>query len=82
MIDGMLSVGKLLDEMKKNGSKDLTFDQRKEVIGTMVKWARAMGLFVKAASEKKGKPIDLSSLGIDYTNYYSTLPLKGPNGEL
>ncbi|CAA7035143.1 unnamed protein product [Microthlaspi erraticum] len=80
MIDGMLSMGKLLAEVKQNGSKDLTFDQRKEVIGTMVKWARAMGLFVKVASEKKGKSIDLSSFGIDYTHYYSTLPLKGPNG--
>ncbi|CAH2052937.1 unnamed protein product [Thlaspi arvense] len=78
MIDGMLSIGKLLAEMNKNDSKEITFDQRKEIIGTMVKWARAIGLFVKTASEKNGKSIDLSSFGIDY----AASPFKGPTGEL
>lgn len=68
MVDGVLSMGKVLVEMKKHGAKEITFEQRKELFGSMVKWARAVGLFVKMASEKKGKSIDLSPFGIDYDN--------------
>lgn len=68
MVDGLLSMGKVLVEMKKHGSKEITFEQRKELFGSMVKWARSIGLFAKMASEKKGKSIDLSPFGIDYDN--------------
>ncbi|KAG7535103.1 hypothetical protein ISN45_Aa08g025760 [Arabidopsis thaliana x Arabidopsis arenosa] len=68
MLDGMLSMGKVLVEMKKSGSKEITFEQRRDLISSMVKWARAIGLFVKTASGNKGKPIDLAPFGIDYEN--------------
>ncbi|CAD5335560.1 unnamed protein product [Arabidopsis thaliana] len=68
MLDGMLSMGKVLVDIKKSGSKEITFEQRRDLISSMVKWARAIGLFVKAASERKGKSIDLAPFGIDYEN--------------
>lgn len=67
-MDGLLSMGKSLIETKKSGSKEITFEQRKELIGSMVKWTRGIGLFVKTASENEGQSIDLSSFGIDYDN--------------
>lgn len=77
----MLSMGKVLVEMKKNDSEEITLEQRKEVIGTMVQWARAIGLFVKTASEKKGQSIDLSSFGVDYSTHAAS-PFEGASGEL
>ncbi|KAG2241868.1 hypothetical protein Bca52824_096288 [Brassica carinata] len=70
MIDGMLSMGKVVLEMKKTGSEEITFEQRKELIGGMVKWARAIG-----------KSIDLASFGVDYSPHVAS-PFKGANGEL
>ncbi|KAJ0234687.1 hypothetical protein HA466_0271590 [Hirschfeldia incana] len=81
MVDGMLSMGKLLLEMKKSASEEITFEQRKELIGGMVKWARAIGLLVKTASEKKGKSVDLASFGVDYSPNVAS-PFKGASGEL
>ncbi|CDY52821.1 BnaCnng23550D [Brassica napus] len=81
MVDGMLSMGILVTEMKKNVSQEITFEQRKELIGAMVKWARAIGLLVKTASEKKGQSIDLASFGVDYSPHVAS-PIKGANGEL
>lgn len=72
MVDGLLSMGKGLIEMKKSGSQEITFEQRKELIGSMVKWTRGIGLFVKTAS---GQSIDLSSFGIDYDNTVES-PIK------
>ncbi|CAN8277404.1 unnamed protein product [Cochlearia groenlandica] len=80
MVDGMLSMGKLVVEMKKYNSNEISFEQRKELVSTMVKWARAIGLFAKTASENKGKPFDLSVFGIDYTHVAS--PFDKPSGEL
>ncbi|KAL0693628.1 hypothetical protein Bca4012_060808 [Brassica carinata] len=81
MLDGMLSMGKVVLEMKKTGSEEITFEQRKELIGAMVKWARAIGLLVKTASERKGQSIDLASFGVDYSPHVAS-PLKGASGEL
>ncbi|KAG5414779.1 hypothetical protein IGI04_002346 [Brassica rapa subsp. trilocularis] len=81
MVDGMLSMGILVTEMKKNVSQEITFEQRKELIGAMVKWARAIGLLVKTASEKKGQSFDLASFGVDYSPHVAS-PIKGANGEL
>ncbi|CAF2129586.1 unnamed protein product [Brassica napus] len=47
LVDGLLSMGKSLVEMKKSGSKEITFEQRKETIQSMVKWTRGIGLFSK-----------------------------------
>ncbi|CAH2052936.1 unnamed protein product [Thlaspi arvense] len=66
MVDGLLSLGKVLVEMKKSGSNEITFEQRREMIQSMVKWTRGTGIFVKMASENEGRSIDLSSFGIDY----------------
>lgn len=81
MVDSMLSMGKIVIEMKKSASEEITFEQRKELIGGMVKWARGIGLLVKTASEKKGKSIDLASFGVDYSPHVSS-PFKGASGEL
>lgn len=75
-MDGLLSMGKHLVEMKKSSSKEITFDQRKELIGSMVKWTRAIGLFVKTASENRGHSIDLSTFGIDYDTNVSSPPKR------
>ncbi|XP_010443993.1 PREDICTED: uncharacterized protein LOC104762287 [Camelina sativa] len=75
LVDGLLSMGKGLMEMKKSGSQELNFEQRKELIVSMVEWTRGIGLFVKAASESKGQSIDLSSFGIDYDNSVES-PIK------
>uniref|UniRef100_A0A0D3DDP9 Uncharacterized protein n=1 Tax=Brassica oleracea var. oleracea TaxID=109376 RepID=A0A0D3DDP9_BRAOL len=72
-------MGILVSEMKKNVSEEITFEQRKELIGGMVKWARAIGLLVKTASEKKGKSIDLVSFGVDYSPHVPS-PFKGASG--
>lgn len=74
-MDGLLSMGKSLVEMKKSGSKEINFEQRKEVIQSMVNWTRGIGLFIKKESENKGKSIDLSSFGIDYDTHVSS-PFK------
>lgn len=65
-------MGKSLVEMKKSGSKEITFDQRKELIQSMFKWTRGIGQFMKTASETKGQSIDLSSFGIDYDTKVSS----------
>lgn len=65
-MDGLLSLGKGLIDMNKSGSKEINFEQRKELIQSLVKWTRGIGVFVKMASESEGHSIDLSSFGIDY----------------
>ncbi|XP_019100119.1 PREDICTED: mucin-21-like [Camelina sativa] len=60
----MLAMGKTLVEQKKN-TKIMTLTQKKELIGSMVKWTNMLATFVKSASEKKGKSIDIGSYGLD-----------------
>ncbi|CAF2152380.1 unnamed protein product [Brassica rapa] len=72
LVDGLLSMGKSLVEMKKSGSKEITFEQRKEFIQSMVNWTRGIGLFIKKVSENKGKSIDFSLFGIDYDTNVSS----------
>ncbi|XP_010425663.1 PREDICTED: uncharacterized protein LOC104710719 [Camelina sativa] len=60
----MLAMGKTLVEQKKN-TKIMTLKQKKELIVSMVKWTNMLATFVKSASEKKGKSIDIGSYGLD-----------------
>ncbi|EOA25696.1 hypothetical protein CARUB_v10019049mg [Capsella rubella] len=60
----MLSMGKTLVEQKKN-TKIMTLKQKKELIISMVKWTKMLATFVKSASEKKGKTINIASYGLD-----------------
>ncbi|VVB18009.1 unnamed protein product [Arabis nemorensis] len=68
LMDALSSMGHFFVVMKKNGSKEITFEERRELTWTMVRWARAVSLFVKTASEKKGVSIDISS----FENYYNS----------
>lgn len=86
-MDGLLSMGEVLVEMKKSGLKEITFEQRRDLTWSMVKWARAISQFVKTASEKKGVTMDLSSFESYYNSHVLNVPAKGgatgsgnPNG--
>ncbi|CAH2043517.1 unnamed protein product [Thlaspi arvense] len=68
LVDGLLSMGQVLVEMKKSGSNAITFEQKRELTWAMVKWARAVSQFVKTASEKRGVTMDLSS----FESYYNS----------
>lgn len=60
----MISMGKTLVEQKKNAAM-MTLAQKKSLVIAMVKWTRMIATFVKTASEKKGKTIDITSYGLD-----------------
>lgn len=60
----MISMGKTLVEQKKNAAV-MTIAQKKRLIVAMVKWTRMIATFVKTASEKKGKTINIASYGLD-----------------
>ncbi|XP_024007602.1 uncharacterized protein LOC18012810 [Eutrema salsugineum] len=75
LVDGLLSMGEVLVEMENSGLKEITFEQKRELTWSMVKWARAISQFVKTASEKKGVSMDLSSFE-DYYNSHVLVPAK------
>ncbi|KFK28140.1 hypothetical protein AALP_AA8G477600 [Arabis alpina] len=68
LMDGLSSMGDILVEMKKSSLKEITFEERRELTWSMVKWAHGINLFVKTASKKKGVTIDISS----FENYYNS----------
>lgn len=68
-MDGLSSMENVLVEMKKSGSKEIMFEQRRELTWSMVNWARAVSQFVKTASKKKRVSfVDISS----FENYYDS----------
>ncbi|KAL1217756.1 hypothetical protein V5N11_013348 [Cardamine amara subsp. amara] len=60
----ILSMGKTLLAQKKKAIV-MTVTQKKELVLAMVKWTRMLATFVKSASEKKGKTINIASYGLD-----------------
>ncbi|KFK33756.1 hypothetical protein AALP_AA5G056200 [Arabis alpina] len=61
----MMSMGKILIEQKRSGSRFMSFRQRRQLIVAMVQWTRVVATFVATASEQMGKSIDVSSYGLD-----------------
>ncbi|KAG2301093.1 hypothetical protein Bca52824_029744 [Brassica carinata] len=60
LVDGLVTMGDALVEMKKSGPGAITFEQSKALTSAMLKWGRAVGEFVKAASAKEGVTMDIS----------------------
>ncbi|KAL1203233.1 hypothetical protein V5N11_001236 [Cardamine amara subsp. amara] len=60
----ILSMGKTMLAQKKKAVV-MTLKQKKELVLAMVKWTRMLATFLKSASEKKGKTINIASYGLD-----------------
>ncbi|KAJ4869417.1 hypothetical protein Rs2_27405 [Raphanus sativus] len=60
LVDGLVTMGDSLVEMRKSGPGAVTVEQSKQLTSSMLKWGRAVGEFVKAASAKKGVTMDIS----------------------
>ncbi|KAL0795486.1 hypothetical protein Bca101_066863 [Brassica carinata] len=71
LVDGLLSMRKVLVEMKQSNMNPITFEKRKELTWSIVKWARAVNIVVKTACEKQGIYLDLSS----FDKYYDSVVL-------
>ena len=73
-------MGDALVEIKKSGPGAITFEQSKELTSAMVKWGRAVGEFVKAASAKKGVTMDISFENYASSNASPTKAAAAGNG--
>ena len=77
LVDGLVTMGDILVMMRKSGPGVITVEQSKELRSAMVKWGRAVGEFVKAASAKKGVTMDIS-----FDNYASSNAAAGNGGNV
>ncbi|KAJ0238291.1 hypothetical protein HA466_0243810 [Hirschfeldia incana] len=74
LVDGLVTMGDALVEMRKSSPGAITAEQSKQLTSAMLKWGRAVGEFVKAASAKKGVTMDIS-----FENY-NVSPTKAAAG--
>ncbi|KAH0940282.1 hypothetical protein HID58_007743 [Brassica napus] len=82
LVDGLVTMGDALVEIKKSGPGAITFEQSKELTSAMVKWGRAVGEFVKAASAKKGVTMDISFENYASSNASPTKAAAGNGGNI